>query len=112
MSLYLFLLVADVLQTLIKHENTVRNPLNHAETCSVLQYADNTLILLRGELADVQQMKCILVQFSAATGLLINYHKSTAVPLHMDEEVIPQCINVLGCRQEGFPRTYLGLPLV
>jgi len=111
MSPYLFLLVADVLQALIKHENSVRNPLDHAAACSVLQYADDTLILLRGELADVQHLKHILYQFSAATGLLINYHKSTAAPLHMEEQTIPQCIAVLGCRQECFPQTYLGLPL-
>jgi len=29
----------------------------------------------------------------------------------MDEAIVPQCISVLGCRREGFPQTYLGLPL-
>ena len=48
MSPYLFLLVADVLQALIKHERSVHNPLDHSESCSVLQYADDTLIFLKG----------------------------------------------------------------
>ena len=65
----------------------------------------------RGEISDVQHLKHILDQFSAATGLLINYHKSTAVPMHMDVHTVPKCIEILGCRQEGFPQTYLGLPL-
>lgn len=102
-SPYLFLLVADVLQALIRQENTVRNPLDHAEVCLVLQYADDTLILLSGELADVQHLKNILDQFSAATGLLINYHKSTAVPLHMTEESIPQMHLCVGLPQGGVP---------
>jgi len=29
----------------------------------------------------------------------------------MDEETVAQCISALGCRREGFPQTYLGLPL-
>jgi len=48
MSPYLFLLVADVLQALIKQDASVRHPLDHSATCSVLQYADDTLLLLRG----------------------------------------------------------------
>ena len=46
-----------------------------------------------------------------SSGLQINYHKSTAVPMHIDEDSIPACITALGCRREGFPQTYLGLPL-
>ena len=80
MSPYLFLLVADVLQTLIRKSNTVHNPLDHSSPCPVLQYADDTLILLRGDLDEVKQLKHLLDQFSEATGLRINYHKSTADP--------------------------------
>lgn len=29
----------------------------------------------------------------------------------MDEDNISDCITALGCRREGFPQTYLGLPL-
>lgn len=77
----------------------------------MLQYADDTLILMRGELADVERLKSLLDQFSAATGLHGNYHKSTAVPMHMSEDDIPRCISALGCKREGFPQAYLGLPL-
>jgi hypothetical protein len=66
---------------------------------------------MRGELADVERLKSLLDQFSAATGLHGNYHKSTAVPMHMSEDDIPRCISALGCKREGFPQTYLGLPL-
>lgn len=111
MSPYLFLLVADVLQTMIKQDVGVRHPLMEDTACSVLQYADDTLVLLRGELEDVIRLRELLDQFSKATGLKINYTKSTAVPMHLDEQLAEQYIQALGCRQEGLPQTYLGLPL-
>jgi hypothetical protein len=111
MSLYLFLLVADVLQMLIKHDGRVRHPLVDA-SCPVLQYADDTLLLLRGELSDVCRLKVLLEQSANATSLKINFDKSTTVPMHMPEDALPACVQALGCRQEGFPQTYLlGLPL-
>jgi hypothetical protein len=110
MSPYLFLLVADVLQTLIQTDGQVRHPLADSP-CTVLQYADDTLILLRGELQDVERLKLLLDLSSTATGLKINYDKSTAVPMHIPDRDLPACLQVLGCRQEGFPQTYLGLPL-
>jgi len=76
-----------------------------------LQYADDTLIVLKGDLGDVQSLKEVLSLFSDATGLSINYHKSTMVPLHMEPEILQQCIDTLGCRLESFPQNYLGLPL-
>ncbi|CAN6162275.1 unnamed protein product [Urochloa humidicola] len=111
LSPYLFLLVADVLQTLIKRERAVRHPVSDEAACPTLQYADDTLIVLRGETADVRQLKSILDRFSEAMGLHINYNKSTAVPMNMTEPVIAECLDILGCRREGFPQTYLGLPL-
>ena len=72
---------------------------------------DDTLLLVRGELSDVQRLRTLLDQFAQATRLQINYAKSTAEPIHMDEDTIQQCMSVLGCRREGFPQTYLGLPL-
>jgi hypothetical protein len=53
----------------------------------------------------------LLDQFSAATGLNINFDKSTAVRMNITNDVLPDCLHVLGCRQQGFPQTYLGLPL-
>jgi hypothetical protein len=111
MSPYLFLLVADVLQTMVKHDSGVRHPLMETTSCSVLQYADDTFILLRGELSDVLRLRELLDSFSNATGLKINYTKSTAMLMHLSASAAAQCVQALGCRQEGFPQTYLGLPL-
>lgn len=110
-SPYLFILLADVLQMLIQKESGIRHPVIDDASCPVLQYADDTLLLVRGELPDIQALKIILDQFAAATGLQINYTKSAAVPIFMNEQTISECIAALGCRREGFPQTYLGLPL-
>ncbi|CAN6228096.1 unnamed protein product [Urochloa humidicola] len=111
LSPYLFLLVADVLQALIKQERLIRHPISNDAACPTLQYADDTLIVLRGATEDVRQLKNVLDKFSAATGLHINYHKSTAVPMNMPDEILLECLDILGCRRDGFPQTYLGLPL-
>jgi hypothetical protein len=46
LSLYLFLLVTDVPQRLIHGDQGVQHPVDDHGACPVLQYADDTLILL------------------------------------------------------------------
>lgn len=53
----------------------------------------------------------ILDNFSAATGLHINYGKSTLVLMHTTDDLASQCAIMLGCPISSFPQTYLGLPL-
>lgn len=79
--------------------------------CPVLQYVDDTFILLKGDLPSVIAPKTILENFSAATGLAINFHKSTFVPLNLPGNVAATMASVLGCVVSSFPQTYLGLPL-
>lgn len=47
-SPYLFILIADVLQMLIRKMTNIRHPIAADEGCPVLQYADDTLMLVRG----------------------------------------------------------------
>jgi hypothetical protein len=77
----------------------------------VLQYADDKLIILRADAAGAQRLRMILDQFAEATGLTINFHKSTLVPMHVSDGNITLIRSLLGCRVEGFPQSYLGLPL-
>lgn len=80
-------------------------------TRAVLQYADDSLIVLKGDLQGTRTLKLLLDQFAGLTGLHINYAKSTIIPIHMAEDAVQACVHELGCRREGFPQTYLGLPL-
>jgi hypothetical protein len=75
LSPYLFLLVADTLQTMLRSAPEIKHPIDHAAPCVILQYADDTLIVLKGDCQAVQALKNVLDAFSDATGLRINYTK-------------------------------------
>jgi hypothetical protein len=111
LSPYLFLIIADVLQRLIKLDAGILHPLADGVPCPVLQYADDTLIIMRADAGAARRLRLILQQFEQATGLRINYHKSTLVPMHVAPEHLSDIQDCLQCRIEGFPQTYLGLPL-
>jgi hypothetical protein len=55
-------------------------------------------------------LKSILQKFTRATGLDINYNKSTLVPMHVPTPNVTWFVNILGCTEGAFPQTYLGLP--
>jgi hypothetical protein len=59
----------------------------------------------------VELLKSVLDHFAAATGLKINYNKSTMVPMHADPGVVAALQGILSCQVGAFPQTYLGLPL-
>lgn len=75
-SPYLFIIVADVLQRLIRKaggDSLLRHPISEVFPCPVLQYTDDTLIFSPGTVEVVTVLKSILDKFSAATGLDINF---------------------------------------
>lgn len=111
LSPYLFLITADVLQRLIRCDDVLQHPIVDGAPCPVLQYADDTLIILRAEVGAARRLRRLLHQFERSTGLCINYSKSTIVPMHVAPDVLAGIKDELQCRVEGFPQTYLGLPL-
>jgi hypothetical protein len=87
---------------MIKKDGGVRHPIVDAP-CPVLQYADDTLLICRAERQDVTRLKQILDDFANATGLQINFSKSTVVPMHVNDSLLPELVQMLQCRQESFP---------
>ena len=77
--------LADVLQRYIQFNGGVRHPLT------------DTLIVVRAEIPDVRNLKKILDNFASATGLHINFSKSTAVPIHVSPRTLPRVIRLLQC---------------
>jgi hypothetical protein len=53
----------------------------------------------------------VLDDFSAATGLTINFHKSTFVPTKIDPTSAISMVSTFGYEVSTFPQTYPGLPL-
>lgn len=81
----MFLLVIDVLQRLIKAYDNIRHSQMEG-SCLVLQYANDMIILIRGDPRDAAWLKHTLDLFSVATGFTINFGKSTVTPMHIQRE--------------------------
>jgi hypothetical protein len=114
LSPYLFILVADVLQRLIRQAwagGSLSHPLAEDTPCPVLQYADDTLILCKASSSAAACLRRVLEDFAAATGLAINFHKSCFIPMNVDPLEAANMAATLGCPISSFPQSYLGLPL-
>jgi mannosylglycoprotein endo-beta-mannosidase len=118
LSPYLFIIVADVLQKLIMQacqQNLLQHLLNESIPCPILQYADDTLIyaliLIKVSLSAAANLKRILLDFTDATGLQINFAKTTFVPLNIPQEMALHIAQLLNTSVSSFPQTYLGIPL-
>jgi hypothetical protein len=77
----------------------------------VLQYEDDTLLILHGSIQQATYAKAILDAFTIFSGLKINYQKITIVPLHMPQQGSENVAQILGCPILSMPCTYLGLPM-
>lgn len=74
----------------------------------VLQYADDTLVILRACEDDAQCLRRILDQFAVDTGPVINFNKSMLVPMHVAAGVLEGVVGVLGYSVGVFPRPTSG----
>jgi hypothetical protein len=61
--------------------------------------------------SQVALLKAALDTFSVATGLTINYHKSTFVPIYVPTDDVAVLAATLGCAVLYFPHTYLSMLL-
>jgi hypothetical protein len=69
LSPYLFILVADILQQMIKNCSAIKHSIIHNLLGATLQYADDTLIICPAEGSQLSALKTILNSFAQATGL-------------------------------------------
>lgn len=114
LSPYLFVIVADLLQQMINRASSqqlLQHPLVDDLPCPVLQYADDTIIVLRTVPEQVVYLRTLLDTFAAATGLNINFDKSTFVPIGLQLQDAELLASIMSTMVASFPQTYLGLPL-
>ena len=76
----------------------------------IVQYADNTLIIVKADASVAANLKRILGDFSSATGLAINFSKTTFVPLNTGSEIASPMAARLATSVASFPQKSLGLP--
>ena len=88
-----------------------QHPICPTMPCPILQYADDTLIILKADETQLTALKSTLQAFSAATGLHINFEKSTFLPICIDSDSATSLAATFGCPVSSFPQPYLGLPL-
>ena len=86
-------------------------PMQHTSDFPILQYADDTLIIMEGCPVQIFFLKSLLNTFAASTGLKVNYAKSMMVPINITQDRIQHLANTFGCSVGSFPFIYLGLPL-
>uniref|UniRef100_A0A453KE83 Reverse transcriptase domain-containing protein n=1 Tax=Aegilops tauschii subsp. strangulata TaxID=200361 RepID=A0A453KE83_AEGTS len=78
---------------------------------SLLQYADDTIIMVEGSAFDIANLKFLLLCFQQMSGLTINFDKSEVMILGYPPEEAQAIADRLNCRLGTFPTTYLGIPI-
>jgi retron-type reverse transcriptase len=116
LSPLLFVLAADLLQSIINKArllNLLKLPLPAIGDLDfpIVQYADDTLLILEACPKQLFFLKAILNSFETSTGLKVNYNKSNMYPINVPSEKMEILSRTLNCQIGGMPFTYLGLPL-
>jgi hypothetical protein len=93
--------------------NLLKHPLSRdfGQDFSIVQYVDDTLIILLAEVVQLMTLKGLLRTFLDSTTLRVNYNKSFLVPINISKDKALHLANTIGCEVAAMPFTYLGLPL-
>jgi hypothetical protein len=115
LSSLLFVLAAELLHILINSatsQNLLQAPIPRPmEDFPIVQYADDTLLIMKVDAQHLWFLKSLLNSFAQSTGLKVNYQKSQMLPINVTEEKIQRFALTFGCSVGSFPFTYLGLPM-
>ena len=111
----LFVIAAELLQFVINdayQNGHLTMPIPHASNdFPVVQYVDDTILILKADLAEVRHLKTLLDTFAESTSLKVNYHKSSIIPINVQDGDVNALATALGCQVASMPFTYLGLPM-
>uniref|UniRef100_A0A452Y7P6 Reverse transcriptase domain-containing protein n=1 Tax=Aegilops tauschii subsp. strangulata TaxID=200361 RepID=A0A452Y7P6_AEGTS len=78
---------------------------------SLLQYADDTIIMVEGSESDISNLNFLLLCFQQMSGLRINFDKSEVMVLGYTQDERKSIADRLNCQLGCFPTTYLGIPI-
>lgn len=115
LSPLLFVLVAELLQILVNRAmeaGLLRLPiLQLMSDFPIVQYADDTLLLLQADARQLFFLKALLHSFYTSIGLQVNYRKSHMYPINVTQDKLNLLANTFRCDIGTMPFTYLGLPM-
>jgi hypothetical protein len=104
-------LLEDVVNDLL-HQGLISLPINTRDPdFPIIQYANDTLLILPAEIDQVVALKNMLHDFSLSTGLRVNFHKSSMIPINVPHDTLQSLSTAFCCQTASLPFTYLGLPL-
>jgi hypothetical protein len=109
-------LADDLLQSIVNkayNMNLLNHPLSKVfgQDYPIIQYADDTLIILPAEALQLFTLKGLLRSFTGSIGLKVNYSKSFLVPINVNNDKAMHLASTMGCQVGTLPFTYLSLPL-
>jgi hypothetical protein len=78
---------------------------------AILQYADDTILLVEDNLDQARNLKIILCLFEQMSGLKINFHKSDIYCLGEALEMEGDFKRIFTCKSGLLPMNYLGVPI-
>uniref|UniRef100_A0A453NLQ1 Reverse transcriptase domain-containing protein n=1 Tax=Aegilops tauschii subsp. strangulata TaxID=200361 RepID=A0A453NLQ1_AEGTS len=116
-SPFLFNMVVDALAVILDkaksagHIHGIVPHLVGGGGVSLLQYADDTIIMVEGSATDIANLKFLLLCFQQMSGLTINFDKSEVVILGYPPEEALAIADRLNYHLGTFPMTYLGIPI-
>lgn len=116
LSPLLFVLAANLLQLVInkaKSQDLLKTPilLAFADDFPIIQYADDTLLIMEACSIQLVALKALLHTFGESTGLKVNYTKSIMVAINTNQDKLQHLARIFNCEARSLPFTYLGLPL-
>jgi hypothetical protein len=115
LSPLLYLFGSDLLQTvvndLVRQGITSRPTETNDMDFPIIQYVDDTLLIMPADLTQLCALKEALERYSLSTGLKISYGKSQLIPINVPFETADLLAAEFGCQVGTMPFTYLGLPL-
>lgn len=114
LSPMLFNLAVDILQAMLSKaattlQTSILTRIRHPFVA--MQYADDTALIAAADPDTLITLKIVLRLFSKASGLRINYAKSSFVTINVTQEEQSMVGTILGCKQTEFPISYLGMLL-
>jgi len=116
LSPYLFILVMQVLQGIVKHHSRGLDFQYHWKCeqtkLAMLMFADDLLLFSHGDPSSISIMKSCLEHFSSLSSLVANPSKSDCFVLCKDPSLREAIYNASGFRRGSLPMHYLGVPLV
>ena len=115
LSPLLFVLAAELLQYVVNdafHQGLFTLPIPQpTNDFPIIQYADDTILLLEADVNQLLHLKGILQNFATSTGLVVNYAKSSMIPINVHPDKLAVLASTFGCAIGSMPFTYMGLPM-